>query len=40
MSRRKNKKQLNRIIEEYAISSKIDDYFELPNKREDSLDNG
>ena len=39
MSRRKNKKQLNRIIEEYAISSKIDDYFELPNKREDSLDN-
>ena len=38
MSRRKSKKQLNRIIDEYAISSKIEDYFELPDNRESALD--
>jgi hypothetical protein len=38
MSRRKKKKQLNQIIEEYVISSKIENYFQLPNKMEEAID--
>lgn len=37
MSRRKKKKNISQLIDEYILSSKVHDYYELPCKMQEEI---